>query len=175
MKAKTISILILLTVAMAVPTTLAKKAGQEGKSNTGHLYLYEKDPSDWSIVDGGAWGKLTYKNGTTFDFVFNGHGVTPRTSYSLIYYADPWGASPQGLFIGSSMSNKGGQIHVQGSPDLGTDLPMTHDINSGAKIWLVLSSHIVVNSDGTISFTDWDATKYLFEYDLIIYDDTEVP
>lgn len=54
------------------------------------MYLYETNPSDWTIVDDGTWGKMKYNlEGPTFDFVFNGHGLEPNTEYSLIYYGNP--------------------------------------------------------------------------------------
>ena len=34
--------------------------GPSGKSHISHLYLYEKDPATWEIVEGGAWGKMKY-------------------------------------------------------------------------------------------------------------------
>ena len=63
------------------------------------LYLYEKDPSSgWSIVDGGAWGKMKYNlAGPTFDFVFNGHDLEPGNSYTLLYYPDPWPGEGPGV------------------------------------------------------------------------------
>ena len=72
---------VLVTVLMAVPSMGKGPNGQSGKSNTGHLYLYEKAPDPdasredpWLIVEGGMWGKMKYNlSGATFDFVFNGH------------------------------------------------------------------------------------------------------
>ena len=40
----------------------------------------------------------------------------------------------------------------------------------GAKIWLVLNDDIVGGS-----MSGWNPTEYLFEYDLITYDDTKIP
>ena len=50
----------------------------EGQAN--QLYLYEKYSSDWSIVEDGAWGKMTY---TEEKFVFNGHGLESGIDYTL--------------------------------------------------------------------------------------------
>src|SRR6056297_1346023 len=64
-----------------------------GKSNIGHLYLYEKTEAvgEWEIVPDGAWGKMKYnRSGAEFDFVFNAHGLVAGESYTLIYYPDPW-------------------------------------------------------------------------------------
>jgi hypothetical protein len=181
MKIKAIKILgMILLLSMTIPAVYARgPSGNAGKSNVAHLYLVEKDPNNWSIVEDGAWGKLKYNmEGPTFDFVFNGHGLELGKDYSLIYYADLWGANPQGLFIGEGSSDiVTGDIHIAATRDLGTDLPMSHDDNleEGAKIWLVLSSHITVNTEGEISFTSWDASEYLFEYAKITYEDTDTP
>lgn len=43
---------------------------------------------------------------------------------------------------------------------------------SGVKIWLVLSSD--VHCDNDVFRQVWNPTEYLFEYDLISYDDTDV-
>jgi len=144
------------------------RSGEAGKSNVAHLYLHEKDPSDWSIVEGGAWGKMKYNlEGSTFDFVFNAHGLDAGVEYTLIYYPDPWPGT--GLkCLGSAEANGGGNVHIGGSVDTG-DLPIAADTNAGAKIWLVLSS----DYDGS-EMTAWNPTEYLFEINLIEYNDTEV-
>lgn len=148
--------------------------GPKGKSNIAHLYLVEKDPEDdWPIVDGGAWGKMKYNmKGPTFDFIFNGHGVEPETDYTLIYYVDPWPGNNPGALIANGTSDEHGDLHLTGSVELNMDLPDPDDKNyddGGAKIWLVLSS----DYDGT-KMIGWNPADYLFEYNLITYDDTDV-
>lgn len=173
------------------------KSGQAGKSNIGHLYLYQKDAEgDWSVVDGGAWGKMKYNlSGPTFDFVFNGHRLEPDMSYSLIYYADPWPGvnGDAGALIISGISDEDGNLHLEGSVDLGVDLPHPDDANyelpggdpdmpgespepfpfGGAKIWLVLSDDYNDGDASTGPMTDWRPEEYLFEAQLITYDDTD--
>lgn len=181
---------------VAVGTAVAAKNGPAGNSNIAHLYLYEKDPSDWSIVDDGAWGKMKFNlAGPTFDFNFNGKGLEPNTEYSLIYYADKpdrfvnWGGNNPGKLIANGTSNEDGNIHLGDSIDLGMDLPHSDDANAdisnhdysgapdfyatatGAKIWLVLSEDYDKDNTKMIA---WNPEKYLFESDLITYDDTEV-
>jgi len=142
----------------AVGTVFAKgKSGAAGKSNVGHLYLYEKDPSNWAIVPDGAWGKMKYNlSGPTFNFVFNGHALEPSTSYTLIYYLDPWPG--HGMCLGNAMSNEGGNVHIAGSVNTGT--------LEGAKIWLVLSSDVNCTAK---TMTAWQPTEYLFENNVISY------
>jgi len=158
--------------------------GQAGKSNIAHLHLFEKDPSTWEIVEDGAWGKMKYNlAGSTFDFVFNGHGLESNTEYTLIYYADPWPGNHPGAFIASGTTNDEGDIHIMGSVDLKMDLPHPDDANhspgqdgapdtgdEGAKIWLVLSSDY--DADGK-KMIGWHPTEYLFEHNLITFDDTD--
>lgn len=167
----TIVVVACLVVGLAIAAYAAKSA-PAGKSNVGHLYLYEKDPVSWEIVDGGAWGKMKYNlSGEEFEYVFNGHELDPNTAYSLIYYADPWPGNNPGACIATGIPNAGGQLHLEGSIDLGIDLPDSADANyaDGAKIWLVPSS----DHDGT-GMTAWNPTDYLYEHDLITYDDTDV-
>ena len=161
--------------------------GPAGKSNIGHVYLYEKDASDdaYPIVEGGAWGKMKYNlSGPAFDFVFNGHGLPLGESFTLIYYPDPWPGS--GLIcLGSGIATcdceppctecSEGSVHIQGSYDTG-DLPKEDDYNidlgeeSGAKIWLVLKDDVECEEGIMIG---WNPDAYLFEGELITFDDTD--
>jgi len=168
---KAVMIVLAVTLMLglcAVPVLAKGPTGPAGKSNIGHLYLFEKDPGDWSIVDGGAWGKMKYNlSGATFDFVFNGHHLEPGAEYTLIYYPDPWPGN--GLIcLGAAEADDEGDIHIMGSVETG-DLPMADDENEGAKIWLVLSDDV----DCGNKMTGWNPTEYLFEYDLIAFDDTD--
>ena len=160
----------MLTALMASPILAAGKNGQAGKSNTAHLYLYEKDPSTWEIVEGGAWGKMKYNlSGSSFDFVFNGHGLEVGYDYSLVYYPDPWPGTG-GALLASGIANEEGDLHLAASvADLG-DLPIDADENDGAKIWLVLSEDYDAGAGEMIG---WSPAEYLFEYDLITFDDTD--
>ena len=78
---------VLLTLVLAGTTVLARggPSGRAGKSMMSHLYLFEKDPETWDIVDDGAWGKMSYDCDS---FVFNGHGLEPEEEYELINYAN---------------------------------------------------------------------------------------
>lgn len=155
-------------IAFAMPKSVstydtnAKNNGPAGKSSVNNLYLVEKNPADWTIVPDGAWGKLTFnKKNDKFDF--NGHDLQSATSYSLIYYPDPWpGTNCQ--VLGTSTTNKGGNVHIAGKFDF-NKIPISTDQNygKGAKIWLVLSSDVSCPA----GMTAWNPTGYLFEYALI--------
>ncbi len=146
------------------------KNGKAGKSNTAHLYLFEKDPADWSVIENGSWGKMRYDlSGDLFDFVFNAHELTAYQNYTLIYYPDPWPG--KGLIrLGCSMANDEGDVHISDKIKSG-DLPKAYDDNypNGSKIWLVLSDDVDPIDNMMIG---WNPNEYLFENGLLIFDDT---
>lgn len=168
----TISVIIVLTICLIVGPAIAKgKNGPRGKSLVGHLYLFEKNPDTWEVVDGGAWGKMKYNlQGNEFDFIFNGHGVESGQSYTLIYYPDPWPGD--GLIcLGEGTANGSGNVHIKNKIDTG-DLPAEGDENlsCGAKIWLVLSGDVDCENQEMVG---WQPEEYLFEYNLIKFIDTD--
>ena len=151
-------LILLLIVFVIVSLTVAVLAvgqhGPAGISNIAHLYLHEKD-ANWDIVDGGAWGKITYNlSGSTFDFVFNGHGLVPGNYYTLINYKS-WSVV---ICLGSGIADEYGDVHIADSVDTGN--------LTGAKIWLVLSDDVDCENAKMIG---WDPTEWLFEYDLITF------
>jgi hypothetical protein len=179
MKKYLILVLIVLLIGALTVAVLADKKLEAGKSNIAHLYLYEKEnfvEGGWDIVDGGAWGKMKYnQSGSTFDFVFNGHGLEAGVDYTLIYYPDKDGNLWPRLDIiclGSGTANGGGEVHIMGSVDTG-DLPdPLVDINEGAKIWLILSNDELYCGEDSAKMVGWNPTEYLFEYELIKFDYT---
>lgn len=153
------------------------KHGPAGKSNIAHLYLYQKDPDTWEIVEDGAWGKMKYNlSGPTFNFVFNGHGLEPGLEYKLIYYPDPWPG--KGLIcLGEGVANGGDNVHIANLVELNTDLPAEYDDNycypeewddenCGARIWLVLTNNVDCDNQ---TMTRENPEEYLFEHNLITY------
>lgn len=163
---------VVLSLLVTLPMIAGGPTGPAGKSNVGHLSLFEKTGHpDWQIVEGGAWGKMTYNlSGPEFEFVFNGHGLEAGVEYCLIYYPDPWPGT--GLIcLGTATANGGGNVHIAASVDTG-DLPAAADANfeKGAKIWLVLATDVDCET-GVMSV--WNPTEWLFEYDLITFDDTD--
>jgi len=153
--------LIPICLGLIVCLSCVSKAGDVS------LWLVEKDAS-WNPVPGGASGELTYKaeGPTFFDYTFDGTGLEPNTSYTLIYYPDPWPGT--GLIIlGSDNTDGNGEIILGGSVNTGS-LPKEDDANypTGAKIWLVLSSDV---NTTTNQMTAWHPTEYLFESNLIIF------
>jgi hypothetical protein len=123
----------------------------------GAMALCQKD-ANWACVPG-ATGVLYYGlSAPTFVYDFNAEGLTPGTSYTLIYYPDPWPGV--GLIVlGSGVADADDDLHLVGSPNIG-DL-------TNAKIWLVLTADV-----GAGQMTGWNPAAYLFEETLITYDDT---
>jgi hypothetical protein len=152
----------IMVCAMSVVVFSRPKDGPKGNSNVAHLYLYEKDQTTWEVVEDGAWGKMKYnQSGAEFDFVFNGHGLEPGTDYCLIYYPDPWPGN--GLIcLGDGTVNGEGNVHIKGSVDTG-DL-------TDAKIWLALSGDVDCENQKMVG---WHGADYLFEWELINFDDTD--
>ena len=152
------------------------------------LTLENKD-SDWSIMEDGTWGELSYKpSGSEFVFRFYAEGLEAYTEYSLIYYADfedrftYWGGNNPGALIATMTTDGSGNVCIPGSEELNMDLPDPSDANSyfhyysgapdfyahdqGAKIWLVPSE---LYDDSAKKVTSWQPTRFLFETDLITY------
>ena len=161
---------------VATPSKAGAKSGRAGKSNVAHLYLVEKESVNWTVVEDGAWGKMTYRIARpTFKFVFNGHGLEPGLDYTLLYYPDPWPGN--GLIcLGSGSADQEGNVHIKTtkSNPLNTgDLPAVYDDNfgDGAKIWLVLSEDVACDTDPAM--VGWNPAEYLFEAQLITFDDTD--
>jgi hypothetical protein len=143
-----------LLLTLGVSPVFAAKGDNPANDNPNNLYLYEKD-ANWDIVWDGTWGKMSFKLAdSNINFVFNGHGLEKNTEYTLISYNDPWPGSP--VCLASGTSNRGGNINLKGSADLGK--------SSDIKIWLVLSSDVDCD---TPAMTGWNPTEYLFEHNLI--------
>lgn len=168
MKTKTLSVLILLMAAMAVPFVFADAPPLEKAfvllhkpGKTKHLILYPKDPSDWSYVMDSAYGKLTYKkNGK---FVFNGHGLVVDTDYCLINWGG-WGEDA--IILGTATAVGDGHVHMAGSIDYTNLLDDPDDArDDDFKIWLVPCGDMTDNK-----LTAWNPTDYLFEYDILDLD-----
>lgn len=161
----------LVLVGLVVAPALADKHAARRPPTQGRLRILEKDPSNWRIVRRGASGMLKYNlSGPRFDFVFKGKKLEAGWAYTLLYYPDPWpGTNLRCLGGGTAYADS--SVYIAGSVDTG-DLPRATDANYpvGAKIWLVLSNDVnCINSQ----MTGWNPTEYLFEHNLITFDDTD--
>jgi len=102
-----------------------------------HIRLVEKDPVTWTKVVGGAYGAIDIDE-CKHKFVFKASNLVPKTSYTLVAYAEGWPSVT--MVLGSGTSYKGGYLCIKGSIPV---LPMYTYISgeyacqTGAKIWLV--------------------------------------
>lgn len=132
----------------------------------------------WTPIIDGTQGILTWKgDGPTFDYSLTAHGLLANTNYNLIYYADPWQGNNPGAYIGTGISDPGGNLAFSGNPNLGVDIPTLPDTNiaghGGGKIWLVLSADYNGGAPSTGPMTGWNPSQYLFEGNVYInYNDT---
>lgn len=144
-------------------------------------YLYEKDPTTWDVVANGGAAMLKYlPEGEVFHFMLTAVNLTPHQNYSLIYYPDPFPGN--GLIcLGSNTAGVDGRLHMKTVGTGGTytppvdtgDLPAEGDLNTGAKIWLVLTDDIGGVCSEADHMTAWNPTEYLFENSLIYFADTD--
>lgn len=128
---------------------------EKGNSSVMHLYMYEKDAS-WNVVDGGAWGKMTFNKNKNL-LVFNGYGLDANREYSVIHYmGDNPNLSRDKLhMIAIGTSTSGGEVNIKGSWDVWK-----------GKFWLVPASDLngVAGDKVLDNLTNWNPGDYLFEY-----------
>ena len=131
--------------------------------DVGLLMMYQKNPSDWSIIQGGAWGWLVYAlQGPTFWFTFQGYGLDKEQKYDLLYYVDPWPGQGSICLTKNLRPNGNGRVSTSEFIQTYSALPTAYDWNNpmnpnhnkpdpsngqvstinGAKIWLVLAKDV---------------------------------
>lgn len=155
-------VVVLAVVTFVAPTFAKGPSGPSGKSDTGHLYLNQKNPNGWVIIDDGAWGKLNYQ---ADKFVFNGHKLSPSEEYTLINFArKEWEWPATVLCLGSGETDSDGNVHIMGAWDIAKLLPdTTPDTGlNEIKVWLVPSGD--ANCGGEIeTLSGWHPAEILFE------------
>ena len=137
------------------------------------LLLENKTP-EWDRITGdGRYGILTYKTeNDDFDYDLIVKGLNPNADYALVYAPDPWPQSVDSKTtkIGTLTTDGDGNGSILGgNVDLGYDIPHPNEDNypNGGKIWVVLDA----DHNGT-QMTTWNQAEYLYEYNLIKYEDT---
>jgi len=189
---KLVSVLLTVAVAISLLVVPAVVSANPGYDST--LTLENKDNSTWLVISDDISGTLEYvSSANLFWYSFSATGLTASTEYSLIYYADTenrfvdWGGDNPGALIATFTTDASGNITpTAGSVDLNMDLPCSPDANAyfydytkspdlydhatGAKIWLVPTS---AYDAGQRKVTAWTPSAFLFETDLIWYDDTD--
>jgi hypothetical protein len=112
------------------------------------------------------WGKMFYRLWSKqFLFTFQGHNLTPRQNFTLIYNGNPEG-SGQMICLGTAKSDRHGNLGFTASIET-CSLPLPGDVNP--RIMLVPSN--AVNCDeGTFSA---DAADVLVSFQTVQYFDTD--
>lgn len=165
-----------LTFDIELMATQLNAPGPEGVQSS--VVLENKNPITWVEITGDdIGGTLSYNtSGPTFIYDFAGKVPLANTAYCLIYYADPWPgdgvnhSTGMEIVCGSSDSNR--DLALNGNENLG-DLPDTNDQNypGGAKLQVVLDADYDNTNHRMVG---WNPSNYLFEMNLITYDDTGV-
>jgi len=129
-----------------------------GKSDVEHLYLFEKDLTEWSVIPDGAYGKAVF-NWKHVNVAFEGHGLAAETEYSLIFFSEPDGwTSRQIQVISSGTTSAEGYLQL-----CRTEFEIEVAVmDGGIKVWLVPSASIV---DGVLNWTNPE--MFLFESRLL--------
>lgn len=160
---KTTKIILIAVCFMLTATTLAS-AVIPNKT----VFMAQKDPTTWQVVPGGYNGifatKILVGSVRTPVFTFRGT-VAPNTQYTLLSYKEPWPGTGS-VVIASGTSSATGELYLAGLlPKLvyNTYISGEYAGQTGAKIWLVLSSDFDTTSK---AFTAWQPTQYLFETNL---------
>ena len=151
--------LLISTTVLAFPADLGILKVFSNKDF--RMPLVEKNPSDWSVVDGGAWGLLNGHYGKYLKFW--GTGLEPNTDYTLIYYGDDchndvWPYATCIKSMTTSLNGRTGSVVAKFS--YGSFL----DDGVNQKFWLVSSSDVDCDAGMMIA---WNPTEYLFEWDII--------
>ena len=162
-------IVLSLLVLTLVPLVSASAFFQK---EIGTLNLFEKNPTDWSVVHNGAYGVVKFDSISILPswkiveqrIRVSAYNLEPRTAYQLIYYGnsefnDVW---PYATCIGTptNTSTQGFLSTYSTSFDY---LTMKND-NLNQKIWVVLASDVDCSQG---KMTAWNPTQYLFEEKVI--------
>jgi len=161
MKRLSIGILVVAMLVSMGSVAFARNGVNDyaGKSSVEHLYLYEKDLNEWTVIPDGAYGKAVF-NWKHGNVAFEGHGLVADTEYSLIFFSEPTGWTNREIqVISSGTSTTEGYLELCRTPfEITIQL-----MEGGIKIWLVPSASIV---DGVLNWTNPE--MFLFESRMLV-------
>jgi hypothetical protein len=148
MKNKKLPHILLMTSLLLILSGTACCAASGKKK----LSLFAKNPSTWSIIKGGASGKMVYleSSGT---FTLTASGIRPRSAYTLVRYAD---AAPKVEILARGESDMRGRLELSG---------VWH--NWTKKFWLVPAEDVSGAVGEAGALTAWHPDRYLFEEKLL--------
>lgn len=138
-----IHILVIAVLLIILMVTICYSASGKKK-----LLLFTKNPATWAIVKNGANGKMVYCE-SSGAFSLAAAGLTPRSSYTLVRYAD---TPPQVQILATGVSNARGALALSG---------VWH--NWTKKFWLVPSEDVRGKGGAAGTLTNWRPERYLFE------------
>ena len=178
------AVLIFISFSASFFSDKEKTAGNQFQASSSFpetvILENKKVTGDWSVINDATFGTLKYDPiGPTFNFVFNGEGLTSGKDFCLIYYADPWPGNHPGYFFGSAVADDNGYLTISGNKDIGMDMPSLPDTNfpTGAKFWLVPCNQYDVSSLST--GWQFNETEWLFEgwvkYTRVVPTSTPIP
>lgn len=130
-------LLLMLTAVSCYPASGKKK-----------LLLFTKNPATWTIIKNGATGKMIYCE-LTGVFTLAATGLTPRSLYTLVRYAD---APPQVEILATRASDIRGALELSGVWR-----------NWTKKFWLVPSEDVKGKVGDVGALVNWRPERYLFE------------
>ena len=135
--------LLLSAFLLILPVSVCN--AESGKKK---LLLFAKNPANWTIIKGGANGKLVYReaNGA---FTLTAAGLLPRSSYTLVRYTD---SPPQVDILATKKSDTRGTLELSG---------VWH--NWIGKFWLVPSEDVQGTVGAVGRLSAWRPDRYLFE------------
>lgn len=163
--------LFLAVIAMLLFVPMVSATKYFGSTFT-NVKLYEKNPTDWSIVEDGAKGNIQMNLLTSpwniepvkiyrQSVRVSATGLAPTTNYQLIYYGDSehndvW---PYATCIGkTSKTSTSGRLMASSAEIPFLRMLFCDDIDQ--KLWLVLASDVDCTEGKMIA---WNPTEYLFE------------
>jgi predicted ribosomally synthesized peptide with SipW-like signal peptide len=136
---------------------------------TGTVVLENKG-GNWLIQHDNTQAILNYTTkAPQFGYNLKATGLLANTSYSLIYYSDPWNV-PNSRLIGQATSQADGSLAMSGATELSSSLPASWGdplYPDGAKVWLVPSIYFSGNK-----INNWNQGGVAYETGLIQYEDT---
>ncbi|WP_224963181.1 hypothetical protein [Geomonas subterranea] len=140
-----------LLAARMVPAALLlllAAGGSLAASGQKKLLLFAKNPSTWSIVEGGARGKLVYHE-VKGAYQLEASGLAPRAPYALVRYVE---SPPRGEVLARGVSDSAGRLSLQGSWR-----------NWTSKFWVVSGEDVGGSPGSAASLKAWRPERYLFE------------
>jgi hypothetical protein len=139
---------LLLTAVLLILFVPASYAASGNKK----LLLFAKNPATWTIIKGGASGKMVYHE-TTGAFTLSAAGLQPRSSYALIRLDE---AALTADILSRSSSDGQGRLSLNGTWRTWV-----------GKFWVVCGDDVTGKPGEAGKLKTWRPDRYLFEEKLL--------